>query len=211
MDQNIFYPKLTGYLAGIESEFENIPEERLESLHYLADSLSSYNEEGKTALLLFICTHNSRRSQFGQAWAGIAARYYGYENLEAFSGGTDSSAFNPAAVAALKRSGLAVSRSGTKDDNPVYEVSCGEGVPPVKMYSKKFDQSDNPGAGFFAIMVCSDADEACPIVPGAEERISLPYDDPKAFDGTPIECEKYDESCREIARDIFYSFRQVTK
>ena len=56
-------------------------------------------------------------------------------------------------------------------------------------------------------MVCSDADEACPFVPGAELRLSMPYDDPKAFDGTPMEEAKYDERSRQIAREMFFAFK----
>ncbi len=39
---------------------------------------------------------------------------------------------------------------------------------------------------------------------GAEERISLMYDDPKAFDGTDLEVAKYDERCRQVAVEMFY-------
>jgi hypothetical protein len=53
-------------------------------------------------------------------------------------------------------------------------------------------------------MVCSDADQACPIVYGAEERISLPFEDPKAYDGTADEIEEYDKTCRLIATEMFY-------
>jgi hypothetical protein len=58
-------------------------------------------------------------------------------------------------------------------------------------------------------MVCSDADEACPFIPGASQRISLPYNDPKSADGTGQERLKYDERCREIARDVFYIISQA--
>jgi hypothetical protein len=58
-------------------------------------------------------------------------------------------------------------------------------------------------------MTCSDADAACPIVFGAAERISIPYDDPKAADGTPDEAAVYDERCRQIAREMLYVFSRV--
>jgi hypothetical protein len=53
------------------------------------------------------------------------------------------------------------------------------------------------------------SDEACPVVSGAEVRISLPFNDPKHSDGTPSETEKYNEACRRIAIEMFYVMNQV--
>ena len=58
-------------------------------------------------------------------------------------------------------------------------------------------------------MTCSHADENCPVVTGMEKRISLPYNDPKDFDGTPQEAEKYSERVIEIGTEILYAFSQV--
>ena len=58
-------------------------------------------------------------------------------------------------------------------------------------------------------MTCTQADENCPVVPGSEKRISLPYDDPKDFDGTPMETAKYSERVMEIGTEILYAFSQV--
>ena len=58
-------------------------------------------------------------------------------------------------------------------------------------------------------MTCSDADENCPYIPKAEKRIPLRYDDPKSYDDTPIESEKYDERSLQIASEIFYVFSQI--
>ena len=60
-----------------------------------------------------------------------------------------------------------------------------------------------------AVMTCSDADEACPIVQGADARFAIPYEDPKAFDGTREEAWAYDERCRQIAREMLYVFSKV--
>ena len=48
-------------------------------------------------------------------------------------------------------------------------------------------------------MTWSQADESCPIVRGAAYRVAIPYDAPKAFDGTKRESAKYDERCRQTA------------
>ena len=46
--------------------------------------------------------------------------------------------------------------------------------------------------------------KVCPIVAGADFRIALPFEDPKAFDDTPLESEKYTERCRQIGREMLY-------
>jgi arsenate reductase len=58
-------------------------------------------------------------------------------------------------------------------------------------------------------MTCAHADEHCPLVAGASSRIALTYNDPKDFDGTSLETEKYYERVREIGKEILYAFSQV--
>ncbi len=208
--QVIYFNTVLGkYLEDIESAFTEIPESRTESLQQLGDYVISALKDDRQAQLVFICTHNSRRSQFGQIWALNASQFYGIENISTFSGGTESTSFNTHAVAALERAGFSVEKLTENDENPRYIIKSGENLPAAPMYSKKYDDDANPDKDFCAILVCTDADKACPFVPGAEERILTPYDDPKAFDGTNQETNKYDERCRQIAREMFYLFRYV--
>lgn len=79
----------------------------------------------------------------------------------------------------------------------------------MEAFSKRFSDPPNPQVDFCAVMVCSQADEACPHVPGAEKRFSIPYEDPKAYDGTPHESEKYNERSHQIAREMLYLFTRV--
>ena len=58
-------------------------------------------------------------------------------------------------------------------------------------------------------MTCSRADESCPVVMVADLRVGIPYDDPKAADGTPEESARYDERCKQIATEMFYLFSLV--
>lgn len=58
-------------------------------------------------------------------------------------------------------------------------------------------------------MTCSDAERNCPFVPGAEKRIAITYDDPKAFDGTESQAAKYVERATQIATELFYVFSQL--
>jgi arsenate reductase (thioredoxin) len=83
--------------------------------------------------------------------------------------------------------------------------------PKLECFSKVYHDESNPKSDFCAVMTCSQADKLCPIVQGASKRISLPYDDPKVFDGTPQEAGKYDERCRQIAREILFTFSEAAK
>ena len=74
---------------------------------------------------------------------------------------------------------------------------------------KKYDDPFNHNKDFAAIMTCSHADENCPLVLGASARIAITYDDPKEFDGTPLEGAKYKESVQQIGREMLYVFSQI--
>ena len=90
-------------------------------------------------------------------------------------------------------------------------VKAGESDRGIAMFSKTFNNPTNPSSDFAAVMVCSDAEQACPFVPGAEKRISMPYEDPGDFDGTCLESVKYDERCMQIANELNYLFSYVSK
>jgi len=160
----------------------------------------------KEVNLNFICTHNSRKSQFAQIWAQTAADYFGIP-VKCYSGGVEVTAFNPRAVASIERTGFkVVSKS---ESNPVYSVYHSENSQPITAFSKLYDDPANPTAHFAAVMTCSHADENCPFIPGTEKRIPLLYDDPKEFDGTPQEAAKYDERSIQVASELFYAFAQI--
>lgn len=201
------YPKLKTYITQLGSDFDSIPSERKEQLREVADYIRSTKESGEAARLNFICTHNSRRSHLAQIWTQTAAKYYEIEDIETYSGGTEATAFNPRAVAAVERAGFEVNNPG--GDNPRYEVSFSDDAKPMICFSKKFDDDFNPNKNFAAIMTCSDADENCPFVPGAEFREPITYVDPKEADGTDREAEVYDERCGQIATEMFYMMNLV--
>jgi hypothetical protein len=141
-------------------------------------------------------------------WAKVASHYFGIKNVHTFSGGTEVTAFNINAINALKRVGFVVI-SDDKKTNPTYELSYDASVEPIVCFSKLYDDDANPKKGFAAIMTCSDAEENCPFVAGADTRISTTYDDPKAFDNTPLQDAKYDERCKQIALETFYVFSKL--
>ncbi|MEX2347873.1 MAG: protein-tyrosine-phosphatase [Balneolaceae bacterium] len=202
------YPKLKTNIAQLESDFDSIPSERKAQLREVAEYILSKKESGEKARLNFICTHNSRRSHLAQIWTQTAAVHYGIDNIETYSGGTEATAFNPRAVAAIERAGFQVENS--EGENPKYKVFTSDEFDPMICFSKKFEDDFNPNKNFAAIMTCSDADGNCPFVPGAEFRKPITYVDPKEADGTDHEAETYDERCRKIATEMFFMMNVVS-
>jgi arsenate reductase len=201
-------PKLSSYINTIKDDISKIPDERREELDKIAEFIQEQVKAGQPIQLTYICTHNSRRSHFGQIWAATAAAYYDIPNVKTYSGGTEATAFNERAVAACERAGFDITKT-SDGKNPIYHVSYGAGAEPMKAFSKKYDDASNPQSNFCAIMTCSQADEACPVVKGAAARVAVPYDDPKAFDGSAQEKVKYDERCKQIATETLYVFSNV--
>ncbi len=188
--------------------FTGIPQQRKELLDKITNYIQGKQAANKPVHLVYICTHNSRRSHFGQVWAKVASVYFGIKDVHTFSGGTEATAFNINAINALKRVGFDI-KPISIEKNSVYLVLYDEKEPPIRCFSKTYDDPKNPKEGFAAIMTCSDAEENCPFIPGVELRIGTTYDDPKAFDGTSLQDEKYDERCKQIALETFYVFSKV--
>ena len=187
-----------------------ITEERATDLAPLASWISQKKSKGEPAHLVFVCTHNSRRSQMGQAWAMAAALQLGHDHVQTWSGGTETTAFNPRAVQALKTHGFTIDETGNTrgDGNVEYRIGYGPGLSQVA-FSKVYSDAFNPKTGFAAIMVCSAADASCPYVDGAEVRVSVPYLDPKISDGSPAEAATYLAKSEEIAREWTWLMQQV--
>lgn len=203
-------PQLYPELQPTVEEILGLPiaEDRKPVLQMVVDHIRKKRELKEAVRLNFICTHNSRRSQLSQIWAAVAA--YSFEiAIESYSGGVEETAFNELAVRALETQGFRIRKEGT--ENPHYMVSFASDAEPVLAFSKMYDDPINPSSGFAAIMTCSDADENCPYIPGTEARIPLRYEDPKAFDGSPQEGEKYLERSRQIASEMFYIFSRVAE
>ncbi len=201
--QNI-NPVLKKNIKSVEKQFDEINEERKKELTILADKIRQQINEQGSSNVTFVCTHNSRRSQLAELWLRAASEYYGLDNIASYSGGTEATAFNPRMVDAVLRFGFYLRRS--KDaENPRYLASLdSKDRNNHTMFSKKYDDKFNPSKDFIAVMVCSQADAECPFVPGAYSRISLPYEDPKAFDGTDQETTAYDQKVEEIGREILF-------
>ncbi len=206
----ILHPDLQRYVnERVLPAMASIPDDRKESLGLLAAFVKERKAAGTTADLTFICTHNSRRSHLSQLWAATAAWQFGHDHVRTYSGGTEATAFNPRAVAAVERAGFHVVKP--EGMNPMYEVSFATDHAAERCWSKKYDDAANPQKDFCAVMTCSEADKNCPIVFGALDRISLPYFDPKVADGTQEEAARYDERCLQIAAEMWYVMQQASR
>lgn len=203
------FPVLESYVAERSAAMGRIPDERKAMLDDLADSILEILDRSGKVSLVFICTHNSRRSHMGHLWAQLAAWYHHVDGVSCFSGGTEATAFNRQAIRALQDAGYSIDRKHP-GANPVYLVRFPGTDRPIRVFSKKYTDPPNPTSDFIAVMTCDEASEACPVVIGALKRHSVTYVDPKLHDGTDREREAYAERCRQIATEMLYLFSKVS-
>lgn len=201
------YQSVRSFLKNIEQDFVTIPDERKELLQKITNYIQERYNKNEPINLVYICTHNSRRSHFGQVAAAIAAAYYNIDKVSTFSGGTEATAFNPNAINALKTIGFNIV-SDEKEINPTYQLNFGNNLS-TTCFSKVYDHEVNPKADFAAIMTCSDAEQNCPFISGVALRIGTTYEDPKKSDGTPQQDETYLARFKQIATETLYAFSLV--
>lgn len=200
-------PTLEEHLASWEAAGPTGDAEHRARLEALVHALRLELERTGRLAVLFVCTHNSRRSHLAQLLGLAAARHAGLPHVSTYSGGTEVTAFNARAVAALRRVGFEI--DDAPGENPRYAVRFSSAEAPTLAFSKRITDPANPSAEFVAVMTCTQADAACPFVSGARHRVSLPYEDPKCADDTPSEAKTYDERVDQIGRDLVWVFRQV--
>ncbi len=202
------FPNLQKTIKSLQAEI--ISEQRKSVLKPLIEYIQKKIDAQSEIRLNFICTHNSRRSHLSQIWAQTMAHRFGIENVVCYSGGTEATAMYPKIGETLEGQGFQILQlSG--DENPVYAVKYAATKHPIICFSKTYDDAFNANSGFGAIMTCDSANEACPIVLGAEERFPVTYKDPKAFDGTPEQDEKYLERSKQIATEMYWAFSSALK
>ena len=203
-------PKIAAHVDLLTTSFDLIDRPHREAGEALAEWISENYKPGRPLHVTVICTGNSRRSILGSTMGNVAAAYYGLPEVRFHGGGTAPSAFNPRTIAALRAIGVEVEPTGDQalggepsTANPVYRVRWGQpgGLAlEATEFSKTYFDKSNPQGGFAALMVCGEADEACPLVKGASLRVSMPYLDPKIYDGGAYEPLKYAERRDDMAR-----------
>jgi arsenate reductase len=107
--------------------------------------------------VLFVCTHNSARSQMAEAFL----RFHGGDTFEAFSAGTEATAVRPEAITVMAELGIDIAGQ----ESTTYERFLGE----------PFE---------WVVTVCDRARESCPIFPGSENGAHWGFDDPAEAVGT---------------------------
>jgi arsenate reductase len=205
----------TKIFSSIEKEVlsfhpEDILQERRDILQPLIDFIQIKVSNQAEIRLNFICTHNSRRSHLSQVWAQTAASYFNISNVFCYSGGTEATALFPTVAKTLEKSGFQI-KMLSEENNSVYSIKYTDNEHPIIGFSKTYDDNFNPQTEFAAILTCTQADGGCPFIAGAEKRIAITFEDPKAFDNTPQQAEKYHERSMQIATELFYVFSQIKK
>jgi len=212
-EREFLFPKVQAQCDLLSTQSDLTSLDHLDSSERLFQAIVSQHIPGVELGVIVICTGNSRRSMLAATMGNIAAAYHGIPELRFYSGGTNPSAFNPRTIKTLKEVGVVIEptkENATIGDagevNPVYMISWGNlprmGVNrfEIKEFSKIYSDPYNPDKAFIALLVCDEADGSCPNVPGASQRIAMPFQDPKSFDGSDLESAKYSERRDEIGR-----------
>jgi arsenate reductase len=124
--------------------------------------------------VLFLCTHNSARSQMAEG----LLRHLAGDRFEVMSAGTEATHVRPLAVRAMDEVGIDISGQESKTLD--------------RYVGEPFD---------YVITVCDEANEACPFFPSAAERLHWSLPDPAAAQGTEEERLEVFRSVRDLSRD----------
>lgn len=136
--------------------------------------------------VLFICVHNSARSQMAEAYL----RMYGGPEFEVESAGLEPGKLNPFVVRALSEDGIDISGKTTQGVFELYKAG------------RRYD---------YVITVCSrEAADRCPIFPGITQRLHWPFPDPAAFTGTDEEIMARVREVRDEIREKVTEFALQT-
>lgn len=191
-----------------QAEQLQLSAERLEIIHALSTAIIKKIKQNEAVNINFICTHNSRRSHLSQIWAQTFANHFKLPQINCYSGGTEATQLFPMIADTLSKQGFSI-HILAEGLNPIYAVKFDVNDKPIIGFSKTYQHPFNPQQHFIAVMTCHQATEACPVVFGASDRISMWFEDPKVFDGTPEAAQKYEERSIEIARELYLVFKEV--
>ncbi|GJM61520.1 hypothetical protein [Persicobacter diffluens] len=198
---------LEKFKSHCQQQAAQIPQERLSLLASLAENMVEMQENGNLHLL-WIDTHNSRRSIFCQVWAKCWAMHYGLRGFKMYSGGTKVEAIHTNTLDALNNAGLFVNRLDARE-NAHYQLYYQEGEAPVAVFSKLLEDAPNPKDHFLGIYTSATAKERVPTISGARLTFSLLYPDPKSADGSLEEEGVYAELNEQVAVEMGVLFGMV--
>ena len=139
-------------------------------------------EEKPKKTILFLCTHNSARSQIAEA---LMKKYFG-DKYEVFSAGTEPTKPNPFALQVIEEEGISTEGITSKHVN--------------QFLDKKID---------LVVTVCDHARETCPVFPYAKQSIHKGFEDPSQFQGTPEEkLQRFKETKEQIKQWLLTQFKE---
>ena len=187
---------------------DSISEERKRILEQLRKSIQVKLDKNELVNIVFVCTHNSRRSQFSQIWSHILADYFNVHSVFSYSAGTEATAVYKSVIEVMKDKSYLKKQVGDLE-NPMHILKFNQNSPALTCFSKTLTDEFNPKSDFIAVMTCSEADNGCPIVVGASDRISLPFQDPKRYDGQEVELEEYNKTSLLIATEMKFVFSSL--
>tara|TARA_R110001592_G_scaffold256234_1_gene519950 strand:- start:1154 stop:1789 length:636 start_codon:yes stop_codon:yes gene_type:complete len=199
----------------LENFFQNafqkaiISDDRKSLLRTISKAIAEEYKLKNVVNLNFICTHNSRRSQLGQVWSFYAAHYFNL-NINAFSGGTEVTAFYRNTVKTLQKVGFEFQLVDFSHQNPTYQITIKNTKKAILGFSKLYSNPINT-APFMAITTCNNADVNCPFIPNASYRFHVPFVDPKHADKSEKQEEIYLQTSQQIAGEVYFIFADVKK
>jgi protein-tyrosine phosphatase/arsenate reductase len=208
----MIYSEINDFIKKAIEKFDTIPQERMILLQEIASYIEQSLDNNGKANLLYVCIHNSRRSQFGQIWAQVAASYFGHYNVHTYSGGSEATALSLHVVEVLNEIGLKIEKDG-EIKNPHYSIRYDDHQPAIHCFSKKYTDAVNPKQEFCAVKTCTQTDDHCPDVNEADLIITTTYEDRKKFEGdstSPSE-SSHAERNKEIATECLYIFSKIEK
>ena len=103
---------LRSYIEKLLGEHHLIEEARAKLLRLVSDLIVESIIDTGVCSLITICTHNSRRSQLAEAWIKAGSQFFDLDMIEAYSGGTEATAFNMRMVIALRQSSFHLHTDG---------------------------------------------------------------------------------------------------
>lgn len=178
-----------------------IKPKRMEKLDVIARMIKKDVQHKGLANVVFVCTHNSRRSQFAEVALSLCLRELNMEQIETYSCGTEETRIAQPVVDLLKTYDMEVSEEVDKE-NPIVSLDY-EGWS-KKLFSKTYEYKGFEDKEFVAVMVCDDAAENCPFVPRFVNRIPHSYIDPKRADGTDLQEKRYSQTFSLILQEMMY-------
>jgi arsenate reductase len=199
----------------LESFFVNaykkstISNERKSLLFKISQAIAKEYRLNNEVHLHFICTDNSRRSQLGQVWSFYAAHYFKL-NINAFSGGTEVTAFFRNTIKTLQKVGFEFQLSNFSHQNPTYQISFSGTKKSILGFSKFYSNPINKEP-FIAITTSKNDAINCPSSPNSIHCFHLPFKDPKPADGTSEQEETYLQISKQIAAEIYVIFSDVKR